>query len=178
MFSTNGTDLKAGVATWIRSTTALRQTHLAREWSKFYIHTITRLGSAQVHNFNVYIPPDANKADRGHILRNLLFAMDKEVAIAKGENHIIVTGDFNKNGLQDMLHIAKHRGLNQIATSTRKGKELDAIFVSSGITITSQQVVTHSNSDHDYMIAQCEITVSTEWIDYAITVPITTTEKR
>ena len=178
MYSTNGNDLKGGVATWIRSTAACRTTHLAREWSKYYIHTITRFGSAQVHNFNIYIPPDAKKADREHILRNLLFAMDKEVTQAQGENHVIVTGDFNVNGLKDMVVIAGHRGLSHIATCTRKGKELDAIFVSSGITVKSQTATTHTNSDHDFLIAQCEISVSSQWVDYAITVPISVAEKR
>lgn len=77
-----------------------------------------------------------------------------------------------------MINIAHHRGLSHIATSTRKGKELDAIFVSKGVTITSQSATTHTNSDHDYMIAQCEITVTSAWVDYAITVPISMSEKR
>jgi hypothetical protein len=97
-----------------------------------------KLGNALVHMFTLYIPPDFAKEKRVGIFRHLLHALDLEIGQAKGPNHVIITGDFNKDGLTDMKAIAAARKLTQISTATRGvGIELDATFVSEGITMIS-----------------------------------------
>lgn len=124
------------------------------------------------------VPPDANKEERVHIFRNLLFAIDKEIFSARGENHITISGDLNRLRLPEMIALANTRGFQHIATSTRKSAELDAIFVSKGLNIVNQTTTAHNYSDHDYMLVQLDFNISSEWVEYAITVPISMAEKR
>lgn len=55
---------KGGLAMYLRSQQAYKSTRLVRTWSKYYMHTCVKAGNAQVHIFNMYIPPDFLKDER------------------------------------------------------------------------------------------------------------------
>jgi endonuclease/exonuclease/phosphatase family metal-dependent hydrolase len=98
----------------------------------------------------MYVPPGITKDERAQIFRHLLYAVDYEIHKAAGENHVVVTGDFNKEGLADMKKIAEVRGLHHIPTATTGwGAELDGTFVSKGLTIAhSETYWSPGHSDH------------------------------
>jgi hypothetical protein len=137
-------------------------------------------GNALIHFFNIYCPPDFNKEERAKIFRNLLYAIDFEIKKANGVNHIVVTGDFNMEGMKDMLAIAATRGLTRVATSTHGlGSELDAIFVSKDIKLIQQESNLFNNlSDHAWIVATLQVAVTHTWTDYMVEVPIPMGEKR
>jgi hypothetical protein len=119
--------------------------------------------------FNLYIPPDVNEFGRFCVFKYLIYALDNEINRSKGMNHIIVAGDFNVDGMKEMEVIAKTRGLTRMATATRKGAELDAVWVSESVKIMSQEVG-EGSSDHLWVRACLKFpTKEKEWIDYCIT---------
>jgi len=77
-----------------------------------------------------------------------------------------------------MQAIAAARGFTEIGTATRKGAELGAIFISNGLQITSQVATYHPLSDHNIITATLKFTTKGDWIDYAVTVPLTHNELR
>ena len=136
------------------------------------------MGAALIHNMCVYVPPGLNAEQRMHILRNVLWVLDFEVNRANGLHHVIVSGDFNLEGMKDMRLIAAARNLKEIASATRNSNQLDAVFVSAGVEIT-QQITTKSGlSDHCHILTKLKFPITHAWVNYAIEVPITTTTKR
>lgn len=132
-----------------------------------------------MHIFHLYIPPDANKEGREAIFRHLIFALDYEIHRAAGENHVVVTGDFNREGMKDMQHIATARGYSSVPTATHGvGTELDATFVSKDVAITHSLSKFTTHSDHALTITGLRITTSNKWVDYQVSVPISTNELR
>jgi hypothetical protein len=77
-----------------------------------------------------------------------------------------------------MQVIAAALGFTKIGTITRKGAELDAIIISSGLQIASQVARYYPLSDHNIITATLKFTYKGYWIDYAVTVPFTTNELR
>jgi len=110
-----------------------------RKYSNYFLYTVTRINHANLHNFTVYIPPDWKAQDRQVIYNELLWAIDTQIERAKGINHYIITGDFNKAGIREMQIIAQERGMTKIDCITRGDNELDAIFVSRDILIKQQE---------------------------------------
>jgi hypothetical protein len=175
----NSKDKKGGLAMYLRSQAAYKNTRLIRTWSKYYMHTCTKAGNAQVHIFQLYIPPDTNKEGREAIFRHLIFALDYEIHRAAGENHVIVTGDFNREGMKDMQHIATARGYSSVPTATRGiGTELDATYVSQGVSIMHSQSIFTTHSDHALTVTGLQITTSNKWVEYQVSVPISSNELR
>ena len=86
-------------------------TKIARKWSNYYLHVITRVNNANIHQFTIYIPPNFNKEQRFNILKNLTYELDCSINKSAGLNHVIVTGDFNIEGMKEMELIANTRGL-------------------------------------------------------------------
>ena len=136
---------KGGVAQWQLSTEF--ETNIKRKYSNYYIHTVTKINGCNLHTFTVYVPPDFKAEDRFNILKQLTFALDCEIQVAKGLNHVIVCGDFNKLGLENMETIANARGLKKVATATRFNNELDAVYVSQSIELIKQET-RQTGSDH------------------------------
>lgn len=89
--------------------------------------------------FTIYIPPDFGSIKRFEILKELTYQLDGCIKLAKGLNHVVISGDFNQNGMKDMEIIAKGRGLRKVAMETRGDSELDAIYVSESVELIKQQ---------------------------------------
>jgi hypothetical protein len=141
---------------------------MKRKYSNYYLHTITRVNHANLHIFTMYIPPDFNAADRFNILKQLTFALDNEIAIAKGLNHFVIGGDFNINGMKEMELIAHNRGLKKVAMTTRGENELDAIFVSNSIEICHQESMESKKSDHAWITMTMAFDTATKFVEYQI----------
>ena len=93
-----------------------------------------------MHNFSVYVPPELNEHDRFNILRNVFWAIDSEIRVAKGLNAFMIAGDFNKGGMRDFDAWANARGIFKIEANTRGSAELDAVYCSNNIKIINQIV--------------------------------------
>jgi hypothetical protein len=129
----NSSDKKGGVCQWLLTELFKGKMREERAWSAYYLHTSIDIGRAKLHCFTVYVPPGINKTERFNILRNLFWAIDNEIKLAKGLNHFIIAGDFNRGGMKDLEEFATPRKIFKQNVETRGAVELDAIFCSESI---------------------------------------------
>lgn len=128
-------DRKGGVAQWVLTQEFREKIKEERAWSAYYLHSSINIGRAKLHCFTVYIPPCIDEEERFGILRNLFWAIDDEIRVAKGLNHFIIAGDFNRGGISDMEKFATPRKIHKVNVNTRGNVELDAFFCSESVKI-------------------------------------------
>ena len=119
------------------------------------------------------MPPGITITERFDILKNLFWAVDNEIRVAKGLNYYCISGEFNQGGMSDMDDFAAKRKLTRLNIKTRLDKELDAIFVSEGVEILSTIASRVPElSDHSYIISKLRFKTSAPFTKYLIDEPI------
>jgi len=89
----NSQDKKGGVGQWVLSPEFKEHVKIMGAWSACYLHTIIKIDKATLHIFTVYVPPGFTITEIFDILRNLFWAVDNEIRVAKGLNYYCIAGD-------------------------------------------------------------------------------------
>jgi len=74
--------------------------------------------------FTVYVPPGITFTERFDILRNLFWAIDNHIRVAKGLNYYCIAWEFNQGGMSDMDDLAAKRKLTRLTSKLGSIKNL------------------------------------------------------